>query len=346
MSIPLTVRDELGRLILAGLGGRTVSFLWGQTRRAFVDHGESIAWDTFLGWVSGDSFPASQKRQDLLGDVVGGKCGAQIKLLKAPPFRGRRRTLMEKKDMSKPREFLTKSRMHGDRRVPMAEIICHACPDKHRDYSLCHGDYDHVAFFEKRGWEVGRTPSGDRCPQCVARKAGKPVPQPERKVVHMSDHKKPPPEERPADEPRIMTREDGRLISRAIEDHWDKEDKERYQPGWSDRKIAEDYGCPVEWVQAIRERDFGGVGEDPDVHEFIARLNIVVAQASEIEKHHTEYLSSSSSLESKLADLKQEVAREGRNRENVRDKTEKLRDEVRALVALAENFQRPFSKAG
>lgn len=109
-------------------------------------------------------------------------------------------------------------------------------------------------YFRNHGWAVGKTRTSDLCPACIEGKG---------KVVKMSDHKK------PAEQERSMSREDGRLLSRAIEDHWDEASK-LYQPGWSDVRMAEENGTPVEWVKAIRERDFGGVGEDPGLTAFLA----------------------------------------------------------------------------
>lgn len=44
----------------------------------------------------------------------------------------------------------------------------------------------------------------------------------------------------------------------------------RYMPTWSDQRLATDCGKPVEHVRMIRERDFGGVGEDPLLSDFLA----------------------------------------------------------------------------
>lgn len=111
-------------------------------------------------------------------------------------------------------------------------------------------------YFRNHGWAVAKTRSGDLCPACIEAK---------RKVVKMSDHKRP---EQP-EQQRSMSRDDGRVLSRAIEDHWD-ETGVCYQPGWSDVRMAEEMGTPLEWVKAIRERDFGGVGEDPGLLAFMA----------------------------------------------------------------------------
>lgn len=117
-------------------------------------------------------------------------------------------------------------------------------------------------MFRKQGWEVGNNERHDRCPACV-----------KGKVIVMADHKK----DEPAKvvlkavqpQPKEMSREDGRLISRSIEDHWD-ETNACYQMGWSDRKLADDLSVPLDWVKDIRERDFGGTGDDPTVIQFIA----------------------------------------------------------------------------
>lgn len=113
--------------------------------------------------------------------------------------------------------------------------------------------------FRKMGWAVGSKASHDRCPECL-----------QRKVINMSEHKKSTARPEPVEAPQSAPgREDGRLISRAIEDHWDAP-LAGYKVGWSDVKMAEDLGVPLDWVKMIRERDFGGSGEDPTIQQFIA----------------------------------------------------------------------------
>lgn len=113
-------------------------------------------------------------------------------------------------------------------------------------------------LFRRMGWEIGNNESNDRCPACIGK----------RRVIKMSDHK-PAAAAPEATGERTMTRDDGRILSRLIEDHWD-EANACYRLGWSDVKLAEANGVPVDWVRQIRERDFGGTGEDPTLTAFIA----------------------------------------------------------------------------
>lgn len=115
--------------------------------------------------------------------------------------------------------------------------------------------------FRKIGWFVGHNEQHDFCPVCIESETkGK-------KVINMADHK-PTAAAQPTPAPAIP-REDGRLISRSIEEHWN-EPQACYQIDWSDVKLAEHLGVDVSWVKTIRERDFGGTGEDPNIQVFIA----------------------------------------------------------------------------
>src|SRR5688572_29361691 len=145
-------------------------------------------------------------------------------------------------------------------------------------------------LFRKQGWEVGNNEKHDRCPACV-----------KGKVIVMANHKKDEPAKvvlKAVPQAKEMSREDGRLISRSIEDHWD-ETNACYQMGWSDKKLADDLSVPLDWVKEIRERDFGGIGDDPTIIQFIAAqieiksemaaLSTLVEMASKDMKTTTSY---------------------------------------------------------
>lgn len=135
-------------------------------------------------------------------------------------------------------------------------ITCVDCgAEEHRKRSNDFAD----DWFRRKGWDVGNNAGNDRCPACIEIK---------RRVIKMSDHKPAAEQPQPTAQ-RAMTRDDGRILSRLIEDHWD-EVNACYRMGWSDLKLAEANGVPVDWVKEIRERDFGGTGEDPTLTAFIA----------------------------------------------------------------------------
>lgn len=138
-----------------------------------------------------------------------------------------------------------------------------------------------------------------------------------------------------ADAPVTMSREDGRLISRMIEDHW-SESHARYQPGWSDAKLAADIGKPQAWVKEIRERDFGGVGEDPGVIEFIAQQVEVAGELDGLRKSLDELAMSTADL-SAMHTRTTSMFEKYRDRHNVlSEKVKRLGEVAKALDPFAE----------
>ena len=81
-------------------------------------------------------------------------------------------------------------------------------------------------------------------------------------------------------EPRVMTREDKRIIYDKINEVY-VDEKRGYDNGWSDHKLATDLGVPRKWIEEVREDMFGPVATNPDIEEF----NRSVASLSEIKIH-------------------------------------------------------------
>jgi hypothetical protein len=266
------VRKQLSRLILDGLMGRSLKQLAQQLRVAFHAAGEELSQGAIDSWVGGVTFPATKKRQDLIAVVVGGPCGDAIAKLPGPAFRGYRRRVAAEETTMKDntyggshrgrwatRKFENISTMDEDgirRTHPV--IRCAAC-DRFELHRGRKGKLEDADLFRAKGWETGDSASRDFCPNCVSA----------RKVVKMEDHKKPAPAPAVATTVEGISKEDGRILSRLIEDHWDDVHC-RYMPTWSDLRLAEDCGKPIEHVRMIRERDFGGVGEDPLLTDFVA----------------------------------------------------------------------------
>jgi hypothetical protein len=315
-------RAELKRLLKLARVDRIPGHLWLDVQRVFNFANESLSWKTYINWREGRSFPATQRRQDLLGTAVGGKLGQAIKNLPSPSFRGWRNAIIrEKKAMSlntKKRSFKVVSRPdESGKPVWQAEIICAEC-----GFTFHHsrrGSLDDDVYFRNRGWEVGRTEGNDYCPECLGK----------RKVVHMSDHTK-----KPEAVKTEMSREDGRLIFKAIESRWD-DNRERYQSGWSDAKIAEKEGVSVEWVKIIRERDYGGAGEDPELVDFIAEQVTLKKESDDLHKHFQELVTSA-------ANIRQELDKHDRLAESYRDKMTKLASKVHSLTEVATKLKPPF----
>jgi hypothetical protein len=268
---PEDARRALKRLIRAGLAGRSLRELFRQAAKDFAAAGEVLSKSTFYRWVAGEAFPANRKRQRLLGEAVGGNCGIGIVNLRGPAFRGWRRRIMREteehmtthasgaREWRSVRHFPTISHRSEDGRTHLRPVIeCVTCHT--RETAVRNGSLNDDELFRKKGWEVGKSPTFDVCPMCLKARSAK------AKVVKMEDHVK---NNAPAEPAAGMTKEDGRILSRLIEDHWD-EDHNRYRPGYSDAALAKEVGRPIEWVKARRELDFGGTGEDPGLVDFIA----------------------------------------------------------------------------
>lgn len=331
------VRAELRRLILDGLLGRPTAQLWQQASKLFAEHGEALSYWAFWSWLQGKAFPASRKRQDLIGDAVGGPCGAAIKALQGPAFRGYRKRIMKENDMGTDRrstsmhqlQFPVVNRPGADGRASwQAQITCASCGMTY--HHARGGALNSEDYFRRKGWEVGKTLSKCFCPLCIEAR---------RKVVKMSDHVKPPAVE-PAEQ-RSISREDGRLLSRAIEDHWDEASK-HYTPGWSDVKLAAEMGVPIDWVKMIRERDFGGVGDDPGVERLIAELAPLKTELSDLQALGEELTTTAAAFESTHIEHAKKMAL---RLESYREKHNALATKVHKLGEIAAQL-RPFDKAG
>lgn len=348
------VRIELGRLITTGLGRRSLIQVYESLKQLlWAQYHERLSWDSFSSWCLGKSFPANERRQNALADEVGGANGDAIRALPAPPFRGFRRAKMEAKpDVTMRRtvrSFPIVKREHGDQLVSQAQVTCSICHRQHHHFRR--GPVESEQYFRSKGWEIGSAAAKapvDLCPQCVEARRS-------RKVVQMSEHKKDPEKPAvPATAPLEMTKEDGRLISRIIEEHWDA-NLNCYHHGWSDQKLADDVGKAVEWVRTIRDRDFGGVGDDPDVHIFLEKV-MALDNETTAEERRLDELSSSTTATASLLDAVRKQMVDVTNQQNKtdrviaeqKDRHAKMKIEVRRLVELAEKIGGPFGerKAG
>jgi len=344
--VAIETRRQLSRLIYDGLAGRTLATLFRQLAQGFADAGETLAYETFVAWLSASSFPANRKRQTLLGNAVGGACGEAIKKLPSPAFRGWRRKIMSeteakkmtthaqsRREYSRTRQFPTISHKGEDGRTHLRPVIeCSAC---HTRESVVRQSTTHdTDLFEKKGWEVGKNHAHDLCPMCIKERD-------RAKVVKMEDHVKKNGEDMAKVADRLtevrhvpaamleMSKEDGRIISRLIEDRWDEQGG-CYKPGWSDAKLAEEVKRPVEWIKARRELDFGGTGEDPGIVDF---LKAQVALSSEL-----------AGLRSEMDLLAGSVSELSSAHQKVQRQLEKYRDGHNALAGKAQRLQEVASK--
>ena len=182
------------------------------------------------------------------------------------------------------REFPVARHTDGEGKSTFAaRITCGSC-GAYSDNSG-RGNIDNEVFFERHGWLVAKSADRDRCPACRRNAArgraqafGEVVKRVDEIMSKIADAKQ---GEASPEKSREMSREDGRLLSRAIEDHW-QESSSSYALGWSDQKIAADMSVPVEWVKTIRERDFGGSGDEPGLALFLAEQVAVRREIGEL----------------------------------------------------------------
>jgi hypothetical protein len=131
-----------------------------------------------------------------------------------------------------------------------------------------------VSLFSNKGWQMGKTKDQHTCQSCVSKRPNlKIVPK-----INSEDSMKT--EKLQVSEPRVMTREDKRIIYDKINEVY-VDEKRGYDNGWSDHKLATDLGVPRKWIEEVREDMFGPVATNPDIEEF----NRSVASLSEIKIH-------------------------------------------------------------
>lgn len=119
--------------------------------------------------------------------------------------------------------------------------------------------------FERKGWVVGKRPGSDLCPACVSREDERRrrvrvlkeiVTEVEKKVSN------------PMPETRVMTRADRRIINSKLDEVYADEAK-GYKAPWSDKRVAADLGCPIEWVARIRDEMYGPISDNAEARELL-----------------------------------------------------------------------------
>lgn len=200
------------------------------------------------------------------------------------------------------RAFPTEPISHGDRRVMAAKIECCKCGSV--AYYARHGSVNDDDHFRKKGWQVGRGPANDICPNCFN---PKPEKKPELKVVSMQAAPK-------AEPPREMSREERRIITDKLDDVYD--DKAgRYKAPWTDTAVSKDLGVPRAWVSEVREQFFGPEGSNSDFDDFLEKSAPVIADMKNLMKALTGQIEVVKASERSIEALKpriEEIERIGR----------------------------------
>jgi hypothetical protein len=118
--------------------------------------------------------------------------------------------------------------------------------------------------FENEGWVIGKRGRDDRCAACVA--------------IEVKERKAMTPVKAIIDPPKVMQREDRRIIFEKLNEVY-ADEATGYGSGWSDKKVAEDLNIPRAWVEQIREENFGPVKTNPEIAEGINEATKALQEA-------------------------------------------------------------------
>jgi hypothetical protein len=130
----------------------------------------------------------------------------------------------------------------------------------------------HTRKFQALGWFVGIRPREDRCPTCMKRlekpkERAMPIQPPHPIIIT------------PTTEPKDMTREHRRIIFAKISEVYDSD---KYGNGWTDKRIAEDLGCPRAWVAQVRDEMFGAEGANEDIMTAIREAEEAISKGRKL----------------------------------------------------------------
>jgi ElaB/YqjD/DUF883 family membrane-anchored ribosome-binding protein len=139
--------------------------------------------------------------------------------------------------------------------------------------------------FMQKGWDVGANPKHDVCPACVAQER-----EDRRKrraaattnVVAINQREiAPVSKTEPAndiDAPPQMTRDDRRIIFQKLNEVYLSE-AEGYSSPWTDQAVAKDIGCPLAWVQQLRDENFGPARDNAEIRALLEKAEKFLAGA-------------------------------------------------------------------
>jgi hypothetical protein len=121
--------------------------------------------------------------------------------------------------------------------------------------------------FSDEGWKIGDREKDDRCPECFAKILNAAA---NRKIENKGTSSVVELRPKPAAEPnREMQLDDRRIIFSTINERYLSKDK-GYQDGWSDIRVSTDLGVPLEWVQKLRQENFGPEGANEQLRAELA----------------------------------------------------------------------------
>lgn len=170
------------------------------------------------------------------------------------------------------REYPVTSEPIGDTRRlrPVQRVVCGRCGAVEHLIVGREGRYPpHIVAdkMHRRGWAIGKKAIDDRCPKCVSleveeRRAAVKKPWSPKVVKDLREVGAV--LEKVAVPPRVMSREDRRIIFAKIDEVYPDE-KTGYVAGWSDERVAKDLNVPRAWVETIRDENFGALKSNAEV---------------------------------------------------------------------------------
>ncbi|MGX1171263.1 hypothetical protein AB7M16_007529 [Bradyrhizobium sp. USDA 372] len=157
-----------------------------------------------------------------------------------------------------------------------------------------------------RGWFIGRRKREHRCPKCnairtttkqeVLKERIEPMAKEMPLQVVASNAK-------PVDvlPPRAMSREDRRIIFEKLNEVY-VNDKVGYSASWTDVKVADDLGVPLQWVKVIRDENFGDEVGNEDIRKTLGEAREAVALVRALEPDIKKMLALADRIERAVAD--------------------------------------------
>jgi len=145
---------------------------------------------------------------------------------------------------------------------------------------------DLMNVWRRRGWEVGRAPSSDKCPVCITGERRRLTPA---NTPYATVEKAPMTVDKGTSEnvvampvaaapPRVMGREDRRLVFARLHEVY-LDERRGYENGWTDARVAEDLGVPRAWVTEVRDENFGPIRDNEEVRAATAQMDAIAAEA-------------------------------------------------------------------
>lgn len=222
------------------------------------------------------------------------------------------------------REFPAVSVQRGDdgRRQSGAAIVCGECGA--REVVVNATQFAHMPpvsvgkKLAQQGWYVASSPSGDRCPACLAaRRRARPALQ---VITGAADDGRQEQDQKetstmtptaPKLVPQVpkqvdVTIDQKRRINAKLHEVWDG-GATGYSRGWSDHAVAEALNVPRAAVAQIRSEFFGEARDNPEVREFLERADILFDAAAQIEAKVSALVAEAKTLSAGIEVMRRDV---------------------------------------